>query len=53
MQPETVSALQDLVSAGKSVAQAAKHLGIGRSTAYKAIRENAKPSVFAQSSSLE
>ncbi|PKQ10421.1 MAG: invertase, partial [Alphaproteobacteria bacterium HGW-Alphaproteobacteria-1] len=24
--------------AGKSVAQAAKHLGIGRSTAYKAIR---------------
>lgn len=40
--PETISALQDLVSAGKSVAQAAKHLGIGRSTAYKAIR-NATP----------
>ena len=38
LQPETISALQDLVSAGKSVAQAAKHLGIGRSTAYKAIR---------------
>ncbi len=36
--PETVSALQDLVGAGKSVSQAAKHLGIGRSTAYKAIR---------------
>jgi transposase len=36
--PETISALQDLVGAGKSVAQAAKHLGIGRSTAYKAIR---------------
>jgi transcriptional regulator of acetoin/glycerol metabolism len=29
---------QDLVSAGKSVAQAAKHLGIGRSTDYKMIR---------------
>ena len=39
---ETVSALQDLVSAGKSVAKAAKHLGIGRSTAYKAIRKAAK-----------
>ena len=38
LQPETISALQDLVSAGKSVAQAAKHLGIGRSTAYKVIR---------------
>ena len=36
--PETISALQDLVGAGKSVSQAAKHLGIGRSTAYKAIR---------------
>lgn len=36
--PETISALQDLVGAGKSVAQAAKHLGIGRSTAYKVIR---------------
>src|SRR6056297_509692 len=38
LQPETISALQDLVNAGKSVAQAAKHLGIGRSTAYKVIR---------------
>ena len=36
--PETISALQDLVGAGKSVSQAAKYLGIGRSTAYKAIR---------------
>ena len=36
--PETILALQDLVGAGKSVSQAAKHLGIGRSTAYKAIR---------------
>jgi len=42
LQPETISALQDLIGAGKSVAQAAKHLGIGRSTAYKAIR-NATP----------
>ena len=31
--PETISALQDLVEAGKSVSQAAKHIGIGRSTA--------------------
>jgi DNA invertase Pin-like site-specific DNA recombinase len=52
LQPATISALQDLVGAGKSVTQAAKHLGIGRSTAYKAIRENGKPSVFAESSSL-
>ncbi len=53
LQPATISALQDLVGAGKSVSQAAKHLGIGRSTAYKAIRENGKPSVFAESSPLE
>ena len=38
LQPETISALQDLVEAGKSVSQAAKHLGIGRSTAYRVIR---------------
>ena len=37
LKPETISALQDLVGAGKSVSQAAKHLGIGRSTAYKLI----------------
>lgn len=53
LQPATISALKDLVGAGKSVSQAAKHLGIGRSTAYKAIRENAEPSVFAESSPLE
>jgi len=41
LQEEKISALQDLVSAGKSVSQAAKHLSIGRSTAYKAIK-NAK-----------
>ncbi len=35
--PETIPALQDLAGAGKSVSQAAKHLGIGRSTACKAI----------------
>ena len=53
LQQTTISALQDLVGAGKSVSQAAKHLGIGRSTAYKAIRENGKPSVFVESSPLE
>ena len=36
--PETISALRDLVGAGKSVSRAAKHLGIGRSTAYKALQ---------------
>ena len=39
LQPETISALQDLVEAGKSVSQAAKHLGIDRSTTYKVISE--------------
>ena len=39
LQPETISALQDLVEVGKSVSQVAKHLGIGRSTAYKVINE--------------
>ena len=43
LQPETISALRDLVSAGKSVAQAAKHLGIGRSTAYKVIGNSSTP----------
>jgi DNA invertase Pin-like site-specific DNA recombinase len=51
--PATISALQDLVGAGKSVSQAAKHLGIGRSTAYKAIRGKSQPKPFAGSSSLE
>ncbi len=36
--PATISALRNLVDAGKSVPQAAKHLGIGRSTAYKALQ---------------
>ena len=36
--PATISALRDLVGAGKSIPQAAKHLGIGRSTAYKALQ---------------
>jgi DNA invertase Pin-like site-specific DNA recombinase len=53
LQPATISALQDLVGAGKSVSQAAKHLGIGRSTAYKAIRESGKSSTFSESSPLE
>jgi DNA invertase Pin-like site-specific DNA recombinase len=53
LQPVTISALQDLVGAGKSVSQAAKHLGIGRSTAYKAIRESGKSSTFSESSPLE
>jgi hypothetical protein len=52
LQPETISALQDLVSAGKSVAQAAKHLGIGRSTAYKAIRNATPQAMFRLRSSL-
>lgn len=51
--PATISALQDLVGAGKSVSQAAKHLGIGRSTAYKVIRSKSQPKPFAESSSLE
>jgi DNA invertase Pin-like site-specific DNA recombinase len=51
--PATISALQDLVGAGKSVSQAAKHRGIGRSTAYKAIRSKSQPKPFAESSSLE
>ena len=37
--PEIISALQDFVEAGKSAPQTAKHLGIGRSTAYKVIDE--------------
>ena len=53
LQPETISALQDLVEAGKSVSQAAKHLGIGRATAYKIISKTNQPKTFAESSSLE
>jgi len=40
---ETISALQDLIGAGKSISQAAKHLGIGRSTAYKIISKTSQP----------
>ena len=53
LQPETISALQDLVEAGKSVSQTAKHLGIGRSTAYKVINEASQRQMFAESSPLE
>ena len=53
LQPETISALQDLVEAGKSVSQAAKYLGTGRSTAYKIINKNSQPQTFAESSPLE
>ena len=53
LQPETISAPQDLVEAGKSISQAAKHLGIGRSTAYKVISEARQRKMFAERSSLE
>ena len=53
LQPETISALQDLVESGKSVLQAAKHLGIGRSTAYKVISEVRKRQMFAEITPLE
>ena len=53
LQPETISALQDLVEAGKSISQAAKHLGIGRSTAYKVISEARQRQMFAERSPLE
>ena len=36
---DTVSALQELVDNGTSVTKAASYLGIGRSTAYRAIQE--------------
>ena len=53
LQPETISALQDLIEAGKSVSQAAKHLGIGRSTAYKIISKASQKQTFTESSALE
>lgn len=37
--PETVLALQNLVQAGMTAGQAAKQLGIARSTAYRLIKE--------------
>ena len=42
LQPKTISAMQDLVEAEKSVSQAAQHQGIGRSTAYKVISETSQ-----------
>ncbi len=42
LEPDTISALRDLVDAGQSISQAAKHLGIGRSTAYRAIGEGTR-----------
>ncbi len=41
LRQETVASLRDLVKAGISVSQAAKHLGIGRSTAYRVIGRQA------------
>jgi len=40
---ETVLALQNLVHAGMTAGQAAKQLGIARSTAYRLIKETAHP----------
>ena len=39
LDPETVLALQNLVQAGMTAGQAAKQLGIARSTAYRLIKE--------------
>ncbi|KPD10589.1 invertase [Phaeobacter sp. 11ANDIMAR09] len=41
LEAETVLALQNLVQAGMTVGQAAKQLGIARSTAYRLIKETA------------
>ena len=38
LQPAIISVLRDLVEAGKFVSQAAKHIGVGKSTAYKAVK---------------
>jgi len=43
LDPETVLALQNLVEAGMTAGQAAKQLGIARSTAYRLINETALP----------
>ena len=40
LREDTISALRDLVAAGTSVSAAARHLGVGRSTAYKALRDS-------------
>jgi transposase len=42
LNPETVLALQSLVEAGMTAGQAAKQLGIARSTAYRLIKEPAE-----------
>lgn len=42
LEAETVLALQNLVQAGMTAGQAAKQLGIARSTAYRLIKETAK-----------
>jgi DNA invertase Pin-like site-specific DNA recombinase len=42
LDPETVLALQNLVQAGMTAGQAAKQLGIARSTAYRLINETAE-----------
>ena len=43
LEAETVLALQNLVQAGMTAGQAAKQLGIARSTAYRVIKETAQP----------
>ena len=43
LEAETVLALQNLVGAGMTAGQAAKQLGIARSTAYRLIKETAQP----------
>ena len=39
LKPDTIAALQNLVDAGMTAGQAAKQLGIGRSTAYKSVKK--------------
>ena len=53
LQPETISVLQDMVEVRKSVSQAAMHLKIGRSTAYKVINVASQRQMFAENSPLE
>lgn len=43
LEAETVLALRNLVQAGMTAGQAAKQLGIARSTAYRLIKETAQP----------
>jgi len=43
LEPETVLALQNLVEAGMTAGQAAKQLGIARSTAYRLTNETERP----------